>query len=110
MINNVADASFKWVKGHTDFSALASGISGLDNLTSGGWIPNNYSNSNANPWKGSITLSSTSTDITITLSNVPQSACLTLKQKMINMGVTIATSTTCGNVGTNNFAVSFAEN
>jgi len=51
IVNNVAQAAYKWVEGRPDFTNLS-----LDDLINNGLLPGKYSG-NIGPWGGKITLS-----------------------------------------------------
>jgi type II secretory pathway pseudopilin PulG len=83
MMNEVATASFEWVKGSQQgFSGISIG-----DLVDKNLLPAKYKNSDKiNPWFGSIDLSGSDNDLKITMSNIPkdkdESTCNTLINKI----------------------------
>lgn len=81
MINEVATASFEWTKGSQQgFSGI-----GLSDLVNKNLLPAKYlQNRNINPWFGSLELSGSDKDLTITMTNIPQdkNTCDTLINKI----------------------------
>jgi len=48
IINNVAQAAYKWAEGHTNFSS----ITNIGILVNAGLLPSTYGNNNISPWEG----------------------------------------------------------
>jgi prepilin-type N-terminal cleavage/methylation domain-containing protein len=115
MINNVVNASYKWLAGQPNFSSSNPSFS-IPILVTAQFLPQSYGTTvinTANPWKGSINVVAASTDnnyITISLSNIPPKSCQNLIEKMQNRAITIGGNKqipTCSSGTTQTFSMSF---
>src|SRR3990167_893341 len=79
-IDTLVKASYEWVQGKDNFSGIT-----VKDLVAAGYLPSSFEQTVNNPWKGSIEIRASSSDLhrlLITLSNVPYNACGGLMEKL----------------------------
>lgn len=77
MIANLAVAGEKWLVTHNDYDDLTK----LQDLQDRNYFPKTVEN---NPWGGNITVIGKGNTLSITLSGIPQTNCLSLAQKLLS--------------------------
>lgn len=71
-------------------------IVGIQKLIDQGLVPKNFSDTNINPWGGSINATSgTDTNFVLTLTNIPLEDCLSLAEIMQQKGASFDKSSSC---------------
>lgn len=77
MINNIVQASYKWLEGNPNFAGI-----NIDVLQSAGFLPANY---DTNPWKGKVSIEASSPDnskLLLKMEAIPTESCTNLVEKM----------------------------
>jgi prepilin-type N-terminal cleavage/methylation domain-containing protein len=106
MIDNIVHANLAWREGQPG------NVPTFTELTNAGLLPQNYSPTAYDPWRGVIDLAGSSTVITITLHKIPPAACSELVLKISTTSGTAGISTLCTNDGGGNqkFQISYTVN
>lgn len=95
MIKIVVRASYDWLEGQPNFNTL--GTNGIQTLVNGNFLPQNFSSTTVNPWRGAIQVQAASGDaqrVQLILTNVPPAACIQLSQQLKQQGTIQACAAT----------------
>lgn len=83
ILQHLTAASDKWFVLYKSYQKTDNGDISLQKLIELGWLPKNFVLADVNPWGGSINVApQDSTDVTLTLSAIPDKDCTNLKELM----------------------------
>ncbi|QLH41695.1 MAG: type II secretion system protein [Coxiellaceae bacterium] len=97
MINNVYTAANDWIQNHDSFQPTEScepENNMICDFVGNGTVPADFSGATSNPWGGNIAaIGSGATQLKVTMSNVPVTACQNLIAKFVGKVSTVSSAT-----------------